>query len=75
MDAEIFEEGIGILDLMRELGLINTNSEGRRLVEQGGITIGGEKVEAGDRMVSLDDFKDGRILIRKGKKVYHQVKI
>ena len=75
MDAEIFEEGIGILDLMRELGLIKTNSEGRRLVEQGGITIGGEKVEAVDRMVSLDDFKDGRILIRKGKKVYHQVKI
>ena len=75
MDAEIFEEGIGILDLMRELGLIKTNSEGRRLVEQGGITIDGEKVEAVDRMVTLDDFKDGRILIRKGKKVYHQVKI
>jgi tyrosyl-tRNA synthetase len=75
MDARIFEEGIGILDLMRELGLIKTNSEGRRLVEQGGITIEGEKVEAVDRMVTLDDFKDGRILIRKGKKVYHQVKI
>jgi len=75
MDARIFEEGIGILDLMRELGLIKTNSEGRRLVEQGGITIDGEKVEAVDRMVTLDDFKDGRILIRKGKKVYHQVKI
>jgi tyrosyl-tRNA synthetase len=75
MDAEIFEEGIGILDLMRELGLIKTNSEGRRLVEQGGITIDGEKVEAVDRMVTLDDFNDGRILIRKGKKVYHQVKI
>ncbi len=75
MDARIFEEGIGILDLMRELGLIKTNSEGRRLVEQGGITIDGEKVEAVDRMVTLDDFNDGRILIRKGKKVYHQVKI
>mgnify|MGYP001347517293 FL=1 len=75
MDAKIFEEGIGILDLMRELGLIKTNSEGRRLVEQGGITIDGEKVEAVDRMVTLDDFNDGRILIRKGKKVYHQVKI
>ena len=75
MDARIFEEGIGILDLMRELGLIKTNSEGRRLVEQGGITIDGEKVEAVDRTVTLDDFNDGRILIRKGKKVYHQVKI
>lgn len=75
MDAKLFEEGIGILDLMRELGMIKTNSEGRRLVDQGGITIDGEKIDAVDKMVTLDDFKDGRILIRKGKKVYHQVKI
>ncbi len=75
MDPKLFEEGIGILDLMRELGLIKTNSEGRRLVEQGGVTIDGEKVDAIEKLVTLDDFKDGRILIRKGKKVYHQVKI
>lgn len=75
MDAKLFEEGIGILDLMRELGMIKTNSEGRRLVDQGGITIDGEKIDAVDKMVTLDDFIDGRILIRKGKKVYHQVKI
>lgn len=75
MDSKLFEEGIGILDLMRELGLIKTNSEGRRLVEQGGVTIDGEKVDAIEKLVTLDDFKDGRILIRKGKKVYHQVKI
>lgn len=75
LDERIFKDGIGILDLMRELGLIKTNSEGRRLVEQGGVTIDGEKVEAVDKLVTLEDFKDGRILIRKGKKVYHQVKI
>lgn len=75
MDPKIFEKGIGILDLMRELGLIKTNSEGRRLVDQGGITIDGDKVEAVDKLVTLEDFKDGKILIRKGKKVYHQVKI
>lgn len=75
MDPGIFGDGIGILDLMRELGLIKTNSEGRRLVEQGGITINGEKVEAVDKLVTIEDFKEGRILIRKGKKVYHQVKI
>lgn len=75
MDKKIFEEGIGILDLLKELGLTKSNGEGRRLVEQGGIVIDDVKVEAIDKTVTLDDFKDGKILIRKGKKVYHQVRI
>lgn len=75
MDRSIFEEGIGILDLMRELGLIKSNSEGRRLVQQGGVSIDDIKVEAVDKMVTLEDFKDGKILIKKGKKIYHQVQI
>ncbi len=75
MDKSIFDEGIGILDLMRELGLIKSNSEGRRLVQQGGVSIDDEKVEAVDKLVTLYDFKDGKILIKKGKKTYHQVQI
>jgi tyrosyl-tRNA synthetase len=75
MDPEMFKEGVGILDLMREIGMIKSNSEGRRLVQQGGVTIDGEKVEAVDRMVTANDFKDGKILIKKGKKTYHQVQI
>ncbi|MGM0396958.1 MAG: tyrosine--tRNA ligase [Bacillota bacterium] len=75
MDENIFKEGIGILDLMRELGMIKSNSEGRRLVQQGGISIDGEKVEEIDKIVYLHDFKDGTILIKKGKKIYHQVQI
>ena len=75
MDPEMFKEGVGILDLMREVGMIKSNSEGRRLVQQGGVTIDGEKVEAVDRMVTANDFKDGKILIKKGKKTYHQVQI
>lgn len=75
MDSERFKDGVGILDLMREVGMIKSNSEGRRLVQQGGVTIDGEKVEAVDRMVTMDDFKDGKILIKKGKKTYHQVQI
>lgn len=74
MEKSIFEKGIGIIDLLRDTGLIKTNSEGRRLIEQGGITIDDIKVETNDKQVTLDDFNDGKILIRKGKKVYHQVK-
>ncbi len=75
MGRKVFEEGIGILDLLKELGLTKSNGEGRRLVEQGGISIDDVKVEAIDKTVALDDFKDNKILIRKGKKIYHQVRI
>lgn len=75
MEKDVFEKGIGVIDLLRETGLIKTNSEGRRLIEQGGISIDDVKVESLDRTVTLADFKDDKILIRKGKKVYHQVKI
>ena len=75
MDKKIFEEGIGILDLMKDLGLTKSNGEGRRLVDQGGVTMDDVKIESIDMIVNLDDFKDGKILIKKGKKVYHQVRI
>ncbi len=72
---KLVEEGIGVLDLMRTVGLIKSNSEGRRLIEQGGISIDGKRVEDLGKTISLDDFNDGKILIKKGKKIYHQVKI
>lgn len=75
MDKKVFEEGIGILDLLKELELTKSNGEGRRLVEQGGITVDDIKIESINKIVTLDDFKDGKILIKKGKKVYHQVRI
>ena len=75
MDRSIFENGIGILDLIKDLGLTKSNGEGRRLVEQGGISIDDLKVEDIKQEITLDDFKDGKIMIRKGRKIYHQVRI
>lgn len=70
-----FEEGKNIVELLKDLSLIKSNSEGRRLIEQRGISIDDVKVEEFDRIIKLEDFKDGTILIKKGKKVYHQVKL
>lgn len=70
-----FEAGFGILDLLRQVGLTKSNGEGRRLVQQGGIRIEDERVEDFNRMISLEDFKEGELMLRKGRKVYHQVRI
>lgn len=44
INPSVFKNGIGILDLLKDLGLTKSNGEGRRLVEQGGITIDDVKV-------------------------------
>lgn len=72
---EEFEEGKGILDLIREIGFVKSNGEGRRLIKNGGIYINDETVEDFRREVTLDDFEDGKVLMRKGKKNYHQLKL
>lgn len=75
MDKSLFLSGMPIIDLLMELELVKSNSEGRRLIQQGGISIDDIKVESIDKKVTLDDFKNDKVLIRKGKKVYHQVRI
>lgn len=75
MDKSIFEEGIGIVDLLSSLGLVQSNSEARRLIKQNGISIDDKKITNLDYIVNLEQFNDGKILVRKGKKVYHQVEV
>lgn len=74
LEKDIFEEGKNLIDLLKELSLIKSNSEGRRLIEQNGISIDGEKINDVNKVLTVEDFKEDKILIKKGKKVYHQVK-
>ena len=69
--ADIPEDGIGIIDLMSMCGLIPSKGEGRRLVEQGGVSVDGEKVPSFDFKVSKDALLAG-VKIKKGKKVFHK---
>ncbi len=75
MDRKIFEEGIGILDLMTKLNLTKSNSEARRLIQGGGVSIDGEKVADPNLVVTKDMFKDDKIIIQKGKKVHQRITI
>ncbi len=70
-----FTEGMDILTLLMETGLAPSKSEGRRLIQQGGLTLNNNKVDDFSRVVTLSDFTDGKLMLRKGKKVYHQVRL
>ncbi len=73
LKIDIIKDGIGILDLMNMVDLIKTNSEGRRLINQGGVSINDQKIEDPALIIRKKDFKDGEIIIKKGKKVYHKI--
>lgn len=73
LPAAELANGLDILALLSKCGLIKSNGEGRRLIADGGVYLNNERVAEHTRPISEADFPDGRLLLRKGKKVYHQV--
>ncbi|HEY8499204.1 MAG TPA: tyrosine--tRNA ligase [Clostridia bacterium] len=71
--AEELGEGMAVLDLLMRTGLAPSKSEGRRLIQQGGLYINGERVDDLELIVTPEFFKNGELLIRKGKKAYNRV--
>ena len=69
------DEGVDIITMLVDSGLCKSRGEGRRLIQQNGVSVNGEKVASFDAVYSSTDYnEDGVILIKKGKKVFHQIK-
>ena len=75
MKAADFSDGVNILDLYLQAGLIPSKGEGRRLMKQGGIKIKGKGESDFNRLITLDDFEDGQLLLQKGKKTFKRIRI
>ena len=73
LSAEDITESFSILDLLTKCSLIPSRKEGRRLIEQGGVSLDGEKVSDPNFKVTAEAFgENGYVVIKKGKKVYHK---
>lgn len=66
---------IGILDLMMKCKLAPSKKEARRLVEQGGVEVDGEKVTDVAASYTADQMAGDGLMLKKGKKVFHRVKM
>jgi tyrosyl-tRNA synthetase len=73
--AADFQENSKVIDLLSLIKLIPSKGEGRRLIQQGGIYINDERIDSVEHTLTADDLKDGSLMIRKGKKVYHKVTV
>jgi len=74
LSAEDLTEGnIGVLDLMVKSKLAPSKGEARRLVQQGGVEIDGEKVTDLTAVCTMEQLLGEGVVIKKGKKVFHRV--
>ena len=63
---------IDVLTLLTKCGLCGSRGEGRRLVQQGGVSVDGHKVNSIDAKWTCKDCCGEGVVIKKGKKVYHR---
>ncbi len=66
-----FAENRSLISLLKKCSLTATNSEGRRLIEQGGVRIDDVKITDVNHIIILPENSD--FIIRKGKKVFHRI--
>ena len=73
VDEDFTDGSIAILDLLLKCKLIPSKGEGKRLIQQGGISVDDDKITDMFHKVAKDAFDKGHVIIKKGKKVYHKV--
>ena len=72
IDSSSILQGIGVFDAFRESGLCKSNGEARRLMNQGGLYLNQEPLSDPNYRITKDDFNEGSVLLRAGKKRYHR---
>ena len=72
--AEDFPDGeLDIISVLVKAGLCESRGDGRRNIQQGGVSVADEKVTDISTKYTLDDFKGDGLIIRRGKKKFAKV--
>ena len=71
-DDDFIDGAIGILDLLLKGKMAPSRSEAKRLVMQGGVLIGDEKVDNFSLTIAKDKFSGDGVIVKKGKKIFHR---
>ena len=74
-DPDFENRNINVLSMLVATGLCPSRGEARRLVQQGGVTIDDVKVASIDESLARERFEGEGVIVRKGKKVFHRVKV
>jgi tyrosyl-tRNA synthetase len=75
IEVSAFESGMPAFKLFHETELAQSGSAARRLIQQGGAYLNGNRIESVDYIVGLNDIENDEILLKAGKKKIHKIKI
>ncbi len=75
IDGSIIDKGILLTDLLVVSKIVSSKSEGRRMIQQNGISINGNRENNLERVITIDDFEKNGLIIQKGKKQFKKVVI
>ena len=75
LDMDILQEGIPAFKLFHMVGLATSGGAARRLIEQGGAYLNGQRIETFDSLITDNDMNNMELLLRSGKKRFHKIKI
>ncbi|MGD8542507.1 MAG: tyrosine--tRNA ligase [Desulfobacteraceae bacterium] len=73
LSMEGLKKGVPAFKLFHQVGLSDSGGAARRLIEQGGGYLNGNRLETFDYIISDQDLQDGQLLLRAGKKKYHRI--
>ena len=74
VDASIINAGINVLDLLVQVGLIPSKAEGRRLIQQNGLTVNNEKISDVSTIIDNTYFEnENEMIVKKGKKKFLKI--
>jgi len=75
MNKSDFDSPVLLIDLLNDVGLAQSKSQARRLIKQNGISVNDKKVTELYKEITLDDFDNNKLLLQRGKKKFHEIRI
>ena len=72
-DEDFTEDGIDLISLLQKAELVGTRNEGRRAIEQGGVTLDGEKITDVKYIVKKENILPEGSILRRGKKKFKKI--
>ncbi len=71
--ADFVDGEISLIDVLIKAGIIKSRGEGRRLIEQGGVSVDDVKAKSFADMINIADFEKGHVIVKKGKKIFNKI--
>lgn len=69
----MLENGLLLTELLNLSNIVSSKSEGRRMIEQNGISVNGKKENDVNKLITTTDFNNDELIIQKGKKEFKKI--